>query len=103
MKTKPRQVITEVCKWVSEWEEVKLYLDNILTYICSIINNNPCNSKIQRLHSDIPTLQTRIGELTYKIGVGYFALDFHIPHSLVQKKKQLSINSNLPQNKKSKG
>ena len=87
MKNKPRQVIMEVCKWISETEGMKLYSDNILTSICATLNNDPSNSKIQRLQYNIPHLHTRIADLTDKIGVGYFDFDSHIPHSPGQNKK----------------
>ena len=68
-------------------EEVKLYMDNILKYICDTLENVPVNSKISRLQYNIPSLQNRIADLTEEIGVGYLAFDSHINPYSVQKKK----------------
>ena len=70
MKNNPIQVIMEVCQCISEREEVKLYLGNIITYICYTLDNNPSKTNIQHLQLDIPTLQTRTSEITDMIWVG---------------------------------
>ena len=65
----------EVCKWISEMEEAKLQMGNILTSIYTALNNDPDNPNIQHLQFNTPPLQTRISDLTYKIGLGYFTFD----------------------------
>ena len=54
MKRNPRQVIMEVCKWISEREDAKLYLESILTSIYKNLYDNPGNTNITRLQSKIP-------------------------------------------------
>ena len=69
----------EVCKWISEREEVKIYMDKNLTSIYIYLDNDPGNTNIPRLPSNITPLQTRIVELTDKIGLGYPAFESHTP------------------------
>ena len=102
MKTKPRKFIMEVCKWISEREEMKLHMDNILTSICTNLDEHQGNPKTQYPQTNTPPLQTRIAELTDKIGVGYFDFYSRITLYPYQKKKQIPRDSNLSQNKKRK-
>ena len=87
MMTKPRQVIMEVYKWTSEREEANLYTDKILNSICTTLDGDPGNTRIQHLQSNFPPLRTMIADLTDKIGVEYFTFDSHTPPSPAQKKK----------------
>ena len=77
MTTKPRQVILEVCNWIAKREEANLHMENILTSICTILDDDPGRPNIQHLQAKIPSLCSRIAELTDKIGVGYIAFDSH--------------------------
>ena len=51
-----------------------MYMDNILTSIWSTLDDDPGNSKIQRLQYNIPPLQTRIADITDNIGVSLYSL-----------------------------
>ena len=62
-------------------------MDNILTSIYANLNDNPGNPNIQRIQAKIPPLQTRIADLTDKIGACYFTSNSYISPSLGQKKK----------------
>ena len=56
MMTKTRQVIIEVCKWISEREEAKMHMDNILTSICNTLDDDLGSPKIQNLQANTPPI-----------------------------------------------
>ena len=76
-----------VCNWIREKEESKEAYENILKYICEILDDNPANPKIHCLQDNLPTLRIRIAYLSDKIGIGFFSFDYHIPYSSEQKIK----------------
>ena len=68
-------------------------MDNILTYICNTLDDDPGSSNIQHLQANTPLLRSRIADLTEKIGIGYLAFDSHTPPSPEQRKKINSLST----------
>ena len=64
------------------------HTENILTSICTTLDDDQGNPRIQYPQANMPPLQTRIADLTDKIGVGYFDFDSHITLYPNQKKKE---------------
>ena len=88
-------------KWIREKEKSKEAYVNILKYKCEVLDNNPSNPKIHLIQDNLPLLKRRIEYLSEKIGIGFFAFNYHTPYSSEQKiKKQLPIHSKLLQTQK---
>ena len=73
-----------------------MYTDNIITSICTILDDDPGSPKIQHLQAIITSLRSRIVDLTDKIGVGYFSFNSHTPPSPAKRGKSKSPSTITP-------
>ena len=58
-----------VCNWIREKEESKEAYENILKYICEILDADQANPKIHHLQDNLAPLRIRIVYLSDKIGI----------------------------------
>ena len=69
-----------LCNCIIKKEEYKEAYVNILKYIYDVLDNDPANPKIHRLQDNLPPLKRRISYLLQKIGIGFFAFNYHTPY-----------------------